>query len=68
MQEDTRGYQRLARASGGLFLSPRSENEFKNFTNIQSTNTWETIMFREDVDVGCGDHLINWTIPVSFYT
>ncbi|KAE9552515.1 hypothetical protein FO519_004257 [Halicephalobus sp. NKZ332] len=63
--DDIRGYQRLARGTGGLFLSPRDDDEFKSLANGQNMNTWETIMFREGVDAGCGNHLLNWTIPID---
>ena len=58
------GFRRLARATNGLFLVPKSEDS-NAFKNMAGCGSWESIMLVEDFNVGCGNNVFNWTIPVN---
>ena len=60
---DFKGYRRLAQATNGLFIVPK-DSELPSIGKMSGFGSWETIMIVEDFNVGCGNNVYNWTLPV----
>uniref|UniRef100_A0AC35G8Q3 VWFA domain-containing protein n=1 Tax=Panagrolaimus sp. PS1159 TaxID=55785 RepID=A0AC35G8Q3_9BILA len=63
-ENEFKGFRRLARATNGIFIVPK-DSELPELGRMSSCGSWETIMVIEDFDVGCGNNVWNWTIPID---
>uniref|UniRef100_A0A914YRN3 VWFA domain-containing protein n=1 Tax=Panagrolaimus superbus TaxID=310955 RepID=A0A914YRN3_9BILA len=61
--DEFKGFRRLARATNGIFIVPR-DSELSELGKMSGYGSWETIMIVEDFNVGCGNNVWNWTLPV----